>query len=187
MSIRRHPRTFLSLAAALAATTLVLAVAAPALAARTTRSDPADAGGSLSDLRRVSVNHGPEVVLVKVRFSDLRPTSEAGSAGMAIYLDTRRGRLGPELRLDTGLQSGTDYQLTRARDWRSVGEPLTCAHGLELDFGADLATFRVARSCLGYPAGVRVAVKMVDQYDGSHPVTDWIGNRGSFTSSVASD
>ena len=34
---------------------------------------------------------------------------------------------------------------------------------------------------LGNPAKVRVGVKMVDLYDGSHPVTDWLGNPRSFT------
>ncbi|MDO9498093.1 MAG: hypothetical protein Q7J48_20485 [Nocardioides sp.] len=172
--------------AALAATAvLTLGVAGPAFAETTSQSDPADVGGaSLTDIRKVTLNHGTEQVITKVRFTDLKPTSEAGPSGMTIYFDTRPGRKGPEYRLDTGLQSGTDYQLSRIKGWTAPGEPLSCDHSLKLGWATDVATLRVARECLGNPAKVRVGVKMVDLYDGSHPVTDWLGNPRSFTSWV---
>lgn len=180
------PTTAVARAAALAATAvLTLGVAGAAHAESTSKPDPADVGGaSLTDIRRVTLNHGTEQVITKVRFTDLRPTSEAGPSGMTIYLDTRPGRKGPEFRLDTGLQSGTDYQLSRVKGWVAPGEPLGCDHSLKLGWDTDVATLRVARTCLGTPAKVRVAVKMVDLYDGSHPVTDWLGNPRSYTSWV---
>jgi hypothetical protein len=33
--------------------------------------------------------------------------------------------------------------------------------------------FRVNTGCLGTPDELRVGVKMVDLWDGSHPVRDW--------------
>lgn len=165
---------------------LTLGLAGPAHAQSTAQTDPADVGGaSLTDIRKVTLNHGTEQVITKVRFTDLQETSEAGPSGMTIYLDTKPARKGPEFRLYTGLQSGTDYQLVKVQGWSGQGALLSCDHSLRLGWSTDVATFRVARSCLGNPAKVRVGVKMVDLYDGSHPVTDWLGNPRSFTDWVA--
>lgn len=166
--------------------TLALGVAAPAMAEKIGVSDPADASASLSDIRRVTVDHGLEQVFVKVRFTELEPTSDGGPSSLAILLDTNSHKRGPEFRLGTGLQTGTDYQLMRVKDWKSVGEPLTCDHRLRLDFAANAAKFRAARTCLGNPDEVRVGVKMTDLYDGSHPIHDWLGEPRSFTTWVAS-
>lgn len=173
-------------AAAAAALTVGLAgVAAPASAESTSATDPADATASLTDVRRVTVNHGPEQVIVKVRFTDLVKTSDGGPSGMTVFFDSRPGRKGPELRFDTGLQEGTDYQVTKTSGWAQSGDRLTCPASLRLKWAEDVAVVRVSRECLGEPDKVRVAVKMVDLYDGSHPVTDWLGNPRSFTSYVA--
>lgn len=174
-----HRPTTLLAAAALAAGLALAPVTAHA--ETTARLDPADAGGSLQDVLRVALRHGPEQVVVKVRFLDLRRTSEAGPSGLAVFLDADPDRPGPERRFDTGLQSGTDYQLTRTRGWAQTGGRLTCDHGLRLDWDSDVATVRVSTACLGRPDQVRVAVKMVDQYDASHPVVDWLGEPRSFT------
>lgn len=182
------PTSSLARTAVLAAATLLTLglTAAPVSAETTSKPDPADVGGaSLTDIRRVTLNHGTEQVIAKVRFTDLRATSEAGPSGMTVYVDTRPGRKGPEFRLDTGLQSGTDYQLSRVTGWTAPGEPLSCDHSLTLGWGTDVATLRMARACLGSPGKVRVGVKMVDLYDGSHPVTDWLGKPRSFTDWVA--
>lgn len=180
-----------SLARPLAAATVVAlavgfaCVAAPASAESTVANDPADATASLTDIRRVTVNHGLEQVITKVRFTDLVRSSDAGPSGMTVFFDSRPGRKGPELRFDTGLQEGTDYQVTRTKGWAQSGDPLTCPASLRLKWAEDVAVVRVSRECLGDPAKVRVAVKMVDLFDGSHPVTDWLGNPRSFTSYVA--
>ncbi|MDP2774555.1 MAG: hypothetical protein Q8O61_13460 [Nocardioides sp.] len=185
MSISMSISTVTRAAAVAATAVLALGLAGPASAESTSKTDPADVGGaSLTDIRRVTLNHGTKQVITKVRFTDLVRTSEAGPSGMTIYFDTRPGRKGPEYRLDTGLQSGTDYQLSRVKSWTAPGEPLACDHSLRLGWATDVATLRVARKRLGNPAKVRVGVKMVDLYDGSHPVTDWLGNPRSFTSWV---
>lgn len=176
------------LAAAVSASALalgLLGVAAPAHAETVTATDPVDATASLTDVRRVTVNHGPEQIIVKVRFTDLVADSDGGPSGMAVFFDHRPRVKGPEHRVDTGLQEGTDYQFTKTKGWAQAGDRLSCPVSLRLDFDKDVATTRVARECLGYPGRVRVAVKMVDLYDGSHPVTDWLGNPRSFTSYAA--
>jgi hypothetical protein len=171
---------------AAAATLLALAVA-PAAAERASFADPADMGGaSLNDIRRVTLDHGADRVVVRVKVVDLRRRSEQGPAGLTIRIDTRAVRPGPEFQLTTGLNAGTDFQLMRVRHGRPVGEPLTCDHAVHLRFAADVAQFGAARSCLGTPARVRIGVKMTDLFDASHPVTDWLGRRGSWTRWLAS-
>lgn len=175
----------------LAALALAAAVAAgtvgPAAAEQSTHGDPADMGGaSLNDIRRVTVDHGTDRLSVRVGVIDLRRRSEGGSAGLTIRIDTRADRTGPEYRLTTGLYAGTDYQLLRVRHGRAVGEPLSCRHGVHLGYATDVVRFRAARACLGTPDRVRIGVKMTDLYDGSHPVTDWLGRPRSFTGWLAS-
>ena len=67
------------------------------------------------------------------------------------------------------------------RQGRPVGDPLTCPHDVDLDFRRDLVLVRMADRCLGDPGQVRIGVRMVDLFDGSHPVTDWLGAAGSWT------
>ena len=170
--------------AAAAATLLGLGVA-PAMAERVAQKDPADMGGaSLNDIRRVTVNHADADVTVRVKVIDLRRRSEGGSAGLTIRLDTRRDRPGPEYKLVTGMYAGNDYQLVRVRDGHVVGNPMSCDHHVRLGYRTDVVTFTAARSCFGTPHRLRVGVKMTDLYDGSHPVTDWLGRASSWTSWV---
>lgn len=165
-----------------AAATLAGLVVAPAAAESASYRDPADLGGaSLNDLRRVTLTHGDARIGVRVKVIDLRRRSEGGPAGLTIRIDTRAARSGPEFRLTTGMYAGTDYQLQRIRGGRPVGEPLSCSHRVELDFAADRVQFRAGDGCLGQPAQVRIGVKMTDLFDGSHPVTDWLGEPQSWT------
>ena len=174
--------------AVVTATLIMLAVAiAPAAATKASYDDPADATASLTDIRHVTVKHAPKHVKVKVRFTDLRRTSDGGSASLAIPIDTRGARSGPEFLLVTGLQAGMDYQLLRMKHDKPVGEPLSCSHDVQLDYAADVLTFKAARHCLGDPARVRIGVRMRDDYDSSHPVTDWLGDPDSYTGWLTSD
>lgn len=170
--------------AILLAATTVLALAVgvvPASAERASFPDPADMGGaSLNDIRRVTVHHGSHRVVITMGFVDLRHDSEEGPAGLTMLLDTRPAHAGPEFRLTTGLYDGTDYQLRKITDGRP-GEPLTCSHHVRLDPAADTLRFRAGRGCLDQPTRLRIGVKMTDQYDASHPVTDWLGEPRSFT------
>ena len=181
--MRTHPRTISrTLAPVALATTLLGAALAPASAEQASWADPADTGGaSLNDVRRVAVKHDSDRLTVRVKVVDLRRRSDAGPAGLTVRIDTRSARPGPEFRLTTGLYEGTDYQLMRVRGGKAVGEPLTCDHTVRLGFATDVVRFSAARACLGTPQRARVSVKMTDLHDGSHPVTDWLGEPGSWT------
>ena len=175
------------LTAGLLAAALTTAVPGPASAERLGLDDPADVGGaSLSDILAVAANHGARKVNVRVEFAGLEPTSDAGPASLSIFLDTDPATKGPEFRIGTGLQEGTDYQLVRMKGWKAVGDPLSCSHDVRLNFDLDRVRARVARSCLGDPATVRIGVKMTDLYDGSHPVVDWLGKRRYLSLPLAS-
>lgn len=149
------------------------ALAAPAAHAQvSTTYDAADAKGSHYDIRQVSVSHGRSSVGVNVKFTDLVDAPSA-NAGAIVYFDVKASRTGPEYALTTGLGPGTDYQLVRVRNWQTYGEPKTCAHKVTLGYDDNRMRLTAARSCFGSPANVRVAVRMSDHADASHPISDW--------------
>jgi hypothetical protein len=185
MNVRaRIRRTVLGVTVAAA---LVATATPQASAERLGLDDPADVGGaSLSDILAVSAIHGPKRVITKVDFAELEPDSDGGPSSVAIFIDTDRSKKGPEFRIATGLQEGTDYQLVRMVKWKAVDEPLSCRHAVDVDFDANQVRARVNRSCLGNPAKVRIGVKMTDLFDGSHPIVDWLGKRRYLSIPIAS-
>lgn len=173
--------------ALLGAVVLLATAVGPASAERLGLDDPADVGGaSLSDILAVTAVHAPKKLVVRVDFAELEPTSDAGPSSLSVFVDTDPSVKGPEFRVGMGLQEGTDYQLVRMKGWKPVGEPLTCAHAVRIDFDANRVRARVSRACLGNPAKVRIGVKMTDLYDGSHPVVDWLGKRRYLSIPIAS-
>lgn len=164
-----------------AITGLVLGPAAAALAETVSVTDPADTSGSLNDIRQVTAGHLSHRVVVRVGVTDLRKHSEFGPASMALFIDTDRTQRGPEFRLATGLYEGSDYQLVRMEGWKPASEPLTCRHRVDLEPGKDLVRFQTGRGCVGSPDEVRIGVKMVDEYDASHPLTDWLKGPRKYT------
>ncbi|GAB3264890.1 hypothetical protein [Nocardioides dilutus] len=169
------------------ALTLLGTTAGPAAAERLGLDDPADVGGaSLSDILAVTAVHAPKKLVVRVDFAELEPTSSAGPSSLAVFVDTDPLAKGPEFRIGTGLQEGTDYQLVRMKGWKPVGEALSCPHVVALNFDTNRARVRVNRTCLGNPDKVRIGVKMTDHWDGSHPVVDWLGKRRYLSIPIAS-
>ena len=164
---------------------LSLGIAGQAFAESVVLPDPADATASLSDIRKVKADHGEAQLFVKVSFTELEPESDGGPSQLSVFVDTTASKPGPEFRLGTGLQSGTDYQLVRMKDWKVVSGPLSCQHSLGLDFGANTAKANFGRACLGSPEEVRVGVKMMDLFDGSHPITDWLKKPRGWTGWLA--
>lgn len=145
--------------------------------------DPADAAASLTDIYGLQARHTSENLALKVRFKELLPTS---AAGVAIYIDTDRARKGAEFVLHSGLGDGTDYLLTKATGWRRSGAPVDCDYVARPKWNKDVFRVRISRDCLGEPSAVRVAVQMIDQADGSHPVTDWVPRRHRWGLSIKS-
>lgn len=139
-----------------------------------TIADPDEGVASLTDITGFTARHGSENLVVKVRFVDLRRNS---LAGLSIFVDSDRTRKGPERVLGTGLGDGTDYALTRARRWRSVGERVDCDYDVRVKWGQDKIRARFARECFERAGILRVSVQMTDFHDGSHPVTDWAPRR----------
>ena len=182
-----HPRKRIVLGGLAAALGLSL-IAAPAYAEKVHVDDPDDGIGNVTPLDVVAVDarFGEKLARVHVHFQDLRPTSDGGPGSVEIYIDTKPKRKGPEFRIVTGLQEGTDYQLTRMRDWKPVGEPSTCTHKVRLDFENDVVHAAFGKDCIRYPKKLRVGVKMTDLWDGSHPVTDWLVKPRFWTEFLAS-
>jgi hypothetical protein len=167
--------------------TLVATTAGPASAERLGLDDPADVGGaSLSDILAVTAVHAPRKLVVRVDFAELKRTSDAGPSSLSVFVDTDPSANGPEFRIGTGLQAGTDYQLVRMERWKPVGEALTCPHVVAINFDTNRVRARISRTCLGNPQKVRIGVKMTDLYDGSHPVVDWLGKRRYLSIPIAS-
>lgn len=160
-----------------AGSALVLASlgAAPAHAEFYSTSDPADAAGSLTDIRAVRAKHGAANVVAKVRFQDLTRSS---AAGVSIFFDTDRDAKGAEFVLSSGLNDGTDYVLTTADGWRGTEERIDCDYEAKYRWGIkNSVRVRIDRTCLGQPQSVRVSVKMADPTDGSARVVDWSPER----------
>ncbi len=169
------------LTAAAVGVLLLASGTSPASAEAGTITDPADVAPFLNDIRRVSVDHQEQRVVVRVKVTDLRRHSDAGPASLSLFLDTDETEPGPEFRLATGLYAGTDYQLVRMQDWQVSGEALTCAHRVRLDFATNVVALRVGHACAGSPEQVRVGVRTIDLWDGSHPVTDWLKGKRHLT------
>ena len=172
--ISRFPHSATGAVAALLAVLLApVVVCAPAGAARAVIVD-GDDSPALADLLRIKVKNGNQVVRVRLTFDDLvRQVTRAGQS-VGVFLDTERGRPGPEFGLGGGLNYGTDYQLARMRRWTWVGgRPLLCAYDGEIDWGKDTATYTIDAECLGDYTRLRVAVE-VGEHDGSKNVSDWL-------------
>ncbi|CUR54120.1 exported hypothetical protein [metagenome] len=178
-------RTRLAVAAVALATITTGALAGPASAEAVTIVDGPDASGSLGDILDVRINHAARRVIVKTELADLRASSEGGPSGLNIWLDTDPSTTGPDFVFRTGLQAGQDFTLQRTNRFKPIGEPLTCDHRVRFDRAADIVRLSVARPCLGRPEKVRIAERMRDDFDGSHPIIDWLKRTRHLTRWVA--
>ncbi|MGZ5398661.1 MAG: hypothetical protein ACXWDM_01525 [Nocardioides sp.] len=165
--------------------TVVLATACAAVLTTTATyaevavvNDGADATASLTDIRRVRVDHGDQQLKVRVNFPDLR---KRANAGLIIFVDKNRQRRGPEFGLATPLFSGSDYALLRMRRWSFSGVRVNCDYNVALKWKRDVLVFTADRGCFGEPDELRVGMRMRDDADASHPVTDWLIDRRKFT------
>ena len=178
-------RSSLTAASALVLAGLIAAPAhgAPAPAEFYSIDDPADATASLTDIYGLEANHGRENLLVKVRFNELMRSS---AAGVSIFIDADRDVKGPEYVLSSGLGDGTDYVLTEAVEWRGSDDRVDCDYEARPKWRADVFRAVISRDCFDRASSVRVSVKMVDQADGSHPVSDWAPKRHRWSLPVES-
>jgi hypothetical protein len=160
------------------ALTALAATMAPAHAEGTVVNDGADATASLSDIRKVRIDHGADELTIRINVPDLRKEAQAS---ITVYLDKTAKRRGPEFGLGLPLFSGSDYQMFRMRKWQSTGEPLACSYDLDLKWKRDVAIVTVDRGCTGDADRLKVGMRMTDLADDDHVVTDWMIGRREFT------
>lgn len=176
--MNRTRRTRAAIAVAAAATVVITGVA-PASAETVKADDGADATASLTDMRKIRITHGTENVTVRIGYPNLK---KRGNAVQSVYLDKNPNRRGPEFGLFTPLFSGSDYALLRMRKWKVTSDgPISCSYNVDLRWRRDVVVIEIDRACLGEPDDLRVGLRMRDLADGSHPVTDWFGERREFT------
>lgn len=169
----------------------LLAGTAPAVADATTVVD-GDDSPIKADLTEVRIAHTSEHVRVRLLFDDLLRDGRRHSQGVSIFFDTDPTDRGPEYRLSSGLNSGTDYQLDQVRGWGDVqGESLqNCDYIGRFDWRRDTATFRVDPPCfddLEEAPEVAVAVKVGEWTRPTGTRTDWLLGTRTFTEPVARD
>jgi hypothetical protein len=156
----------------------LLGLAPAANAERYSIDDPADAPGSTDDIHAFTYVHGPKTVRFVIQVDDLKASSTAGAT---VFFDTRGKRKGPEFALGTGLGSGTDYALFRAKGWRAGGDhPVACDYRIRLRYKTDRAVGSLDRKCLGEPARLRAAVKVGDVVQGDILIEDWAPGKRTF-------
>lgn len=170
------------------ATLASLALTIPAAYAGTVVvEDGADATGSPHDIVAMKVKHKQDRLVVRTTHTDLRKHSDGGGSGTTIYIDSNKSRKGPELALTSGLESGTDYALVKVKKWKLTDRRVDCDYRFRINWAKDFTKLRLDRACFKSASTVRVSQKMVDSWDGSHPVTDWAPGKRAFSPWVVSD
>lgn len=171
----------LTLAATSAAT---LALAAPAMAASLTVTDPEDISHGV-DLRKVKVANGDETLRVTLTHINLRKSFRTGAGG-SVYLDTDPADKGPEYVFAGGFFEGTDYLLSETEGFGpdKWGKAVSCDYRMRLDYVEEKTRMRMAQDCLGDVDQVRVAVKVAGQRTDGTTLVDWLGEPRQFTAWV---
>lgn len=127
---------------------LSVTAASPAPAATGTFPDQRGDGAGASDIHRVDVAYGRSALQVRVR---VRNVAKVG--GMAVYVDSRPQKAGPELVLlgPVGIVD-SDWRVTRiSRGWRPGTEELLCDTDLRSRRAGDVAQVEFDASCLRNP------------------------------------
>ncbi len=147
---------------------------APASAATITYPDRAHDIGTGADILGVRVNNARRVV-VTVRHRNLQRTA---NPHVALYIDTRPKRPGPEFVLDVNVW---EYYLWPTKHWQGYGDaPLACHHGGTFNYRTEKTYMPISRACLGYPGRVRVSVVAADACHrrdwapGYHAFSTWV-------------
>lgn len=172
--------------AALSVAALTLGVTGTANADSIGVSDPKETNVG-ADLRAVVVDNLDRNVFVRTSHTNLRRDFRSGASG-AVYIDTNRNDPGPEFVFVGGYYEGTDYRLLRTegfghRNWGR--EVRTGTYRMTIDYDRERVRMRMSRAALGNPGKVRVAVTVSGTRADGSTMTDWLGERRSFTQWVA--
>ena len=172
-----------SVSAALAALATVVTLAGPVFAAERTVSDADDIAPGV-DLRRARIVNDTAVRVV-TRHDDLRPF--AGAAGLRVFLDTDLdgGRAGVRVQCRAPPTAPTSRWCAAAGATAAPGWRASCSYRQRLDYAEDVSRIRIARSCLGNPDEVRVAVRVDGTTRDGQPRRDWLRGHRAWTRWVA--
>jgi hypothetical protein len=152
-------------------------LAAPAAHAQSERFR--DAGGDAPaaiDVLSVGVKNFARVV-VTARYENLR---NGRSGGWTVFVDTNKGRVGPEFGVTGGLSQGTDFSVYRTRHWKYASGPKSCPLDMDVNYKRDTSTFVISRRCLDRPERVRVAVSAGKARPDGSWRRDWAPRRHRF-------
>lgn len=171
--------------AATAALALLAGTTAPAAAAALTVTDGDDSAIS-ADIDTVRVVHRVDRIRVTVSFDDLVEDARERTQGISVFFDTDAADRGPEFRLGGGLNSGTDYQLSRVEGWSSRGRFLRrCDYLGRISWTRDTVTYLVDPPCFGDVESLAVAVKAGESTRRTGERTDWLGEERAFAAPVS--
>ena len=170
--------------AAFATAAATLALAAPAMAANLTVSDPADIQHGV-DLLKVKVANDDQELRVVLTHINLRKSFRTGAGG-SVYIDNDPADKGPEYVFAGGFFEGTDYLLSRTEGFGAEkwGKAVRCDYRMRLDYADEKTRMRMAQDCLGDVDQVRVAVKVAGQRTDGTTLVDWLGEPREFTAWV---
>jgi hypothetical protein len=170
--------------ASVALTAATLALAAPAMAATLTVTDPEDISHGV-DLREVKVVNGDANLRVTLTHINLRKSFRTGAGG-SVYLDTDPADKGPEYVFAGGFFEGTDYLLTRTEGFgpKQWGKAVRCDYSMRLDYAEEKTRMRMAQDCLGDVDQVSIAVKVAGQRTDGTTLVDWLGEPRELTAWV---
>lgn len=155
-----------TLAVLLASGGLLVAVSAPALAARTTLDDPrgdvwgaADATNATpsptvreGDIGKTVVRFSNNTVTVKIEFAQLR--RKGAYAQYDVVLQGKQGKVVREVVVETSKRDRSGSH----RVFNARGSEVSCDATHHVSYGQDTVTFTLDRRCLSSPRAVRANV-----------------------------
>lgn len=161
----------------------VVALVPPANAAAVTVVDGDDSVAA-ADLLRVRVTHAPRQVRVRMEHDDLLYNGIKAGQGVSVFFDTDPEDAGPEYRLTSGLNGGTDYQFEKVGRWQGQGKVVKCQYRLTISWKDDVVLFTAGRGCFAKPDSIRVAVKVGETSQEGAEYVDWMTGVRRFTPAV---
>jgi hypothetical protein len=184
----KHVRRLLVVVAA--AVVAVSVMSPPASAAERTFTDrTGDVRGGF-DVKSVRVVNTGKWIKVRTHHENLRKGPMAPGGGVSVFIDTARGRHGPEFRFSGPVGFDGDFAIVKVRHWKADGDALNCNLRFGVNYKRDVVHYAVTRRCLDrafdHRVGkIRVAVKAAQNTASGDPRIDWAPKRRTLYPAVA--
>ncbi|KAA1428763.1 hypothetical protein [Nocardioides antri] len=125
------------------------------------------------DIHDVRLAHTDRALIVKTAHDDVRPTLRSGGS-IAVFVDVDPHRRGPEYAFVAGTTRGSDFGLVETDGWR-LGDAVRHADtSLSIDYENERVRVRIARSSIGDPDEVRLAVVAQGTRRNGELESDWL-------------